>query len=304
MTMNGTWGWKRDDDNWKSVDTLVHNLVDIVSKGGNYLLNVGPTPEGEIPAPSVERLRAVGRWMKVNGEAIYGTSASPFRSLPFGRATWKKTADGAALYLHVFNWPADGHLVVPGLKSKVRSAFLLADPKRAPLETEATTEGLALTVPERAPDAISSTIELVLNEAPQVETLPLLQGLDGSLELPAGYATTHGSKLRYDSERHHNGLGSWTNPEDWAEWEVRVSRPGKYAVVADVAAAHPASFEVLIGDQKLRATAAASGDTKYQKLTLGEVKLPAARTLKVSVRPVKDGWTPVTLRAIKLGPQP
>ena len=82
MTMNDTWGYKSYDQNWKSTETLIRNLVDIASKGGNYLLNVGPTSEGLIPEPSVERLKAVGKWMKVNGEAIYATTASPFKRCP------------------------------------------------------------------------------------------------------------------------------------------------------------------------------------------------------------------------------
>jgi alpha-L-fucosidase len=84
MTMNHTWGYKSFDHDWKSTEMLLRNLIDIASKGGNYLLNVGPTSEGLIPEPSVERLQAIGRWMKVNGEAIYGTSASPFKELPLG----------------------------------------------------------------------------------------------------------------------------------------------------------------------------------------------------------------------------
>ena len=81
MTMNDTWGYKSYDQNWKSTTTLVRNLIDIASKGGNYLLNVGPTAEGLIPEPSVERLEEIGKWMEVNGEAIYGTQASPFPNL-------------------------------------------------------------------------------------------------------------------------------------------------------------------------------------------------------------------------------
>jgi alpha-L-fucosidase len=94
MTMNGTWGFKSYDDNWKSTQVLLRNLVDIASKGGNYLLNVGPTALGEIPQPSIERLREIGRWMKVNGESIYETTASPFSKLSWGRCTKKTYING------------------------------------------------------------------------------------------------------------------------------------------------------------------------------------------------------------------
>jgi alpha-L-fucosidase len=158
MTMNRTWGFRSYDHDWKTTETLIHNLVDIASKGGNYLLNVGPTSEGVIPEPSVERLKEVGAWMKVNGDAIYGTTASPFSNLTWGRCTKKVTTKGATLYLHVFDWPKDGKLLVPGLKNKVTSASLLAHGKK--LKTSATDAGVVVEVPAVAPDKISSTIVL------------------------------------------------------------------------------------------------------------------------------------------------
>jgi alpha-L-fucosidase len=156
MTMNTTWGFKFYDDKWKSGQVLIRNLIDIASKGGNYLLNVGPTAEGLIPAPSVERLSEMGRWMKVNGQAIYGTSASPFaKQLEFGRATSKP----GRVYLHVFDWPADGKLNVPTFGKSVTKAHLLVSPKQQ-LKITQTKDGVSLTVPAQAPDPIATVIVL------------------------------------------------------------------------------------------------------------------------------------------------
>jgi len=157
MTMNDTWGFKSYDDNWKSTEQLIQTLVDVASKGGNFLLNVGPTPEGLIPDASVERLQGVGQWMALNKESIYGTTASPF-----GRPAWGRcTAKGNKLYLHVFNWPADGKLVVPMAGAKATKAYLLADKKRANLPVAGGQDAVTISVPGTAPDSINSVIALV-----------------------------------------------------------------------------------------------------------------------------------------------
>jgi alpha-L-fucosidase len=117
-TINNTWGFKKSDENWKSARELVGKLVDIASKGGNYLLNVGPTALGTIPAPSVERMQAVGAWLGANGQAVYGTQPGPVQ----GFAGYRTTRRGSTIYLHVLDWPADGVLHVPALPGTLRSA--------------------------------------------------------------------------------------------------------------------------------------------------------------------------------------
>ena len=166
MTMNDTWGYKSKDDKWKSTTEIIQTLIDIVSKGGNYLLNVGPTSEGLVPQPSIERLAEVGKWMKINGEAIYGTTASPFSYLPWGRCTQK----GNKLYLHVFDWPKDGKISLPVLNT-ISRAYLLSDPKKT-LKVEKSKSKNTITLVGEAPDKIASVVVVELNSAPEVLPLP------------------------------------------------------------------------------------------------------------------------------------
>jgi alpha-L-fucosidase len=305
MTMNNTWGFKKQDLDWKSASTLIRNLVDIVSKGGNYLLNVGPTGEGLIPQASVERLEEVGRWMRANGEAIYATSASPFeKPLPWGRCT-RKTQDGATtLYLHVFDWPADGKLFVPGLQTKARSAALLAHPAAA-LKMRVDENGTTVFLPSAAPDPISSTLVLKFKGAPHIVPVPILQNADGSVTLPAREARLHGSALQYESGGPHDNLGYWFHPEDWADWEFKVKRLGKFNVTAEIAAPAPTSFELSVAGQKLRCAAPVTADyNTYQSVPLGSVEIMAAGKTTLAVHPVSAGWQPLNLKSITLIPAP
>jgi alpha-L-fucosidase len=160
MTMNTTWGYSEHDRAWKSAETLIRNLVDVASKGGNYLLNIGPKGDGSVPDESVRSLRAIGSWMKTNGESIYGTRAGLVADLPWGRSTTK----GTTLYFHVFAWPADGRLVVRGLTAPVRSARLLGG---GSLEAENAGGDVIVRLPSRAPDPIASVVAVELERPPQ-----------------------------------------------------------------------------------------------------------------------------------------
>ena len=166
MTMNGHWGYNAYDDRWKSTEDLLRKLIDIVSKGGNFLLNVGPNQYGIIPEVCQQNLREMGAWLNLNGDAIYGTQASPFPFLSWGRATRK----GQTLYLHVFDWSKDGKLLVP-FGNKITKAVLLADVKTN-LKVTAGKEKSTLELPAYAPDKIASVIAIDFEDEPIVMPVP------------------------------------------------------------------------------------------------------------------------------------
>jgi alpha-L-fucosidase len=168
MTMNDHWGYNAYNERWKSTTDLLQKLIDIVSKGGNFLLNVGPNQYGIIPEVCQQNLREMGDWLKMNGEAIYGTQTSPFPYLSWGRATLK----GQKLYLHVFDWPADGKLNVP-FSNKITKAYLLADTKTN-LKTTAGNEKSIIQLPAYAPDKIASVVALEFEGTPVVQPIPSL----------------------------------------------------------------------------------------------------------------------------------
>ena len=164
MTMNRHWAYCAYDDNWKSAGEIILKLSEIVSKGGNLLLNIGPDKYGTIPQVCRDNLKAIGRWMKVNGEAIYGTEASPFPFLPFGYATRK----GNTLYLHIRDWSKE--LSVPAVL-KVRKAYLLADPS---VRIRSGRKGghTWFRLPPFAPDAAVSVLAVELAEQVPVQPVP------------------------------------------------------------------------------------------------------------------------------------
>lgn len=168
MTINNSWGFNAKDDHFKSSSDLIRKLADICSKGGNFLLNVGPDKEGRIPEPMAESLKGVGRWIAVNGDSIYGTRRGPFRHLSWGCAT----AKGTTLYLHVFKWPSDGKLRVPLLNAAAKASLLAAPGKDLPVTREG--DALMISVPSRPLDPADTVVRLELGEEPKSLPRPTL----------------------------------------------------------------------------------------------------------------------------------
>ena len=175
MTMNDTWGYKQDDLNFKSTETLLRNLIDIASKGGNYLLNIGPMATGEVPAAEVERLHEVGKWLAVNGESIYATQPTLFgaeagsfsatekekdgkpKFIPSWK--WRSTTKADRIYIHLFEWPgATFHF--DNVPREVTGAYLLADSSRKPLQLAKNGRSLDVKLPSQPPDSIATVLVL------------------------------------------------------------------------------------------------------------------------------------------------
>ncbi len=172
MTMNDHWGYNKTDMDFKSSKELLRNLADIASKGGNFLLNVGPTAEGVFPPTSIQRLKDIGAWMHLNSDAIYGTKASPFKQLAWGRCTQKQIGNTTLLYLHVFDWPANGKLVVPGILNEPKAAYLLADAGKSHLTVSREEDALVIDVPTESPDSINSIVVLDVAGKPDISNPP------------------------------------------------------------------------------------------------------------------------------------
>ncbi len=302
MTMNDTWGFKRDDHNWKPLATLITHLVEIASKGGNFLLNVGPTAEGAIPAESIALLKGIGAWMQVNGEAIYGSRGSAFKSLPWGRCTVKDAGPDTLLYLHVLNWPADGKLLVPGLSNTIKAATLLAG--GAPLAVEKTGNGAVLTLPASAPDPICSTLKVLIQGKPEVASVAVVPAKDGLITLLADEARLEGKQIRIEQTGETPNIAYWNDPGDSVSWDLCADRDGKYAVSIETAA--PAAGAVLkvqgVGNLAYAVPETANYAT-YQTGRVGDITLAKGAKVTLTLRPVAEGWNPVNCRKVVLVPE-
>jgi alpha-L-fucosidase len=305
MVMNGTWGYKSFDTKWKSTDTLLRQMVDIASKGGNYLLNIGPTADGVVPEACVQRLKEVGAWMKVNGESIYGTSASPCSAPTWGRITQKTQNGNTTLYLHILNWPKDNKLQLP-IKNAVQNCYLLADKSRTFVSSQKG-DNVEIELTGAASDPICSVVALQLSGMASVtEKTEKAQNVEGTILLSAQQAKIHnveGSKVDVDSDS--DSIGHWTSPSVSVDWTFNIQTPGKFTVTMEVASAKASTFMVTVGQESREVKVPATGGyKKFKTVKIGTFTMKNAGDDKISFQPIKESWNPVNLRSVKMVPTP
>jgi alpha-L-fucosidase len=230
FTFNDSWGFVPYDKNWRSSRELVHMLVKINAKGGNFLLNVGPQCDGRMPDASIEVLQRVGEWTHRNAQAIYGTTASPFPPLIWGECTVKP----GVFYFHILDWPADRVLRIPGLKGDIRHVALLNSKKTLSWQREGA--DVLVSLPACAPDALDTVVKLEHKEISVDSARALFSGSANVFE-PATAKLNGKAAMKRESWmqefgnwKHEQRVENWAQPTDTAEWPVRVITPGDYRV--------------------------------------------------------------------------
>jgi alpha-L-fucosidase len=229
-TMNHSWGYKKSDENWKSPSQLIRAVVEVASKGGTYLLNVGPTAEGLIPQPSIDRLLEVGKWIKINEEALYGTRMSPFTIDPsWGEITQKP----GKLFLHVFEWPENGKLELYGLQNKVLKASLLADKKELTFkqneDQSLNHQTLIIDIPAVPSDTVITVVALDIEGEASADN-EIVQQSDGIINLYGIQADLHKSEENSLIKKDDIGIQGWLNTGESASWDFTVLKAGTFEI--------------------------------------------------------------------------
>lgn len=316
MTINeDSWGYNKYETVFKTERDLIRKLIEVISKGGNLLLNIGPMPDGRIQDGFQSRLKAIGRWLDTNGEGIYRTSASCFPRLPFwGRCS---TRDNA-LYLHVFSMPAERTLRLPGLKNKASSASLLPEADSSlPLSHDG--EDILIQLPDQLPDEIASVVKVQLDSPPEVVPYEIQPGGDGVIRLgveSGELETKFGQQAKLENVLDHVFITNWNRPQDVPTWTFTTPCAETYRVIVSYAVngretdgmgemENPAlaSFMLRVDEQELQAKAFSTGRLwVFKPFPVGELRLDEGQhRLHVFLTPGPNGET-INLEKVVLEP--
>jgi alpha-L-fucosidase len=302
-TTNESYGWNKFDHSQKPPSHFIQLLAKAAARGGNILMNVGPMGTGEMDPQDVAILKGIGEWWRVNGESIRGTTRTPLPVQTWGESTihaWSKNlGSGATIYLHVFNWPANGQLVVGGLKStNLGIAYLLAEDYAAhnggvlaPRKwTRLNSSDISISVPTNAPDKADSVVILNVEGGNiEADNHRLLQPDFGGDTLRVFDGELHGKGLKFGPGKVRDAYAmDWTKPDEFISWPARINEPATYDVELTYdAEANSAggTFSISFGSQTLNGVIKSG---TIQTTQVGRVKLqPGSFEIKLAAGEIK-----------------
>jgi alpha-L-fucosidase len=299
-TTNDSWAYAWYDENWKTPREILRRLIACVARGGTYMLNIGPRGDGSVPEHAVDSLRRSGEWIRLYPQVVYGTDASPWKhALPWGDVTVKDNT----LFLSVFEWPAEGELYLPGLKTGIRSARLLRGSKSVAIEHKRMQGWTRLTLPLRAPDKLVSVIELTLEGSPEVDPAFAIDPCIET-EIKANFASVRGATQ--ETRKWMEKFGEWKHvvqvtdwqPDGAATWEVDVLNAGSYQVDLTYAGEGRLVWRVSVeGGESIRNQQNAS--LNYQSFPIGWLEFPEPGRYRVTVSCLDGNRKTASLKAIQ-----
>ncbi|WP_367872486.1 alpha-L-fucosidase [Luteolibacter sp. Populi] len=302
---NDTWGYKNNDQHWKGTGELLRTLVETASRGGNFLLNVGPDASGNIPQPAAESLRGIGRWLARNGESIYGTRHSPYNPIPWnGGCTSRSLPSGeTVLYAHLFERPGD-QLLLPGLANRLISAKLLPD--GADLEFSRQGNSWRIKLPGFDGGKIP-TLKITLDGKPVINPPSITPGADGKMVLGVHAALLRGNQLRLERQPNspEPNIGYWTDQADTVAWSVDLPAAAAFASEWTVACGEDSAGAVVAvmaaGKELGRFEVPSTGGWNvFRKMPGPLLSLPAG-AVEIQLVPLsKPGLGVMNLRALSL----
>ncbi len=230
-TVAHSWGFHSSDTQWKSTSTLLKSLINNVSLNGNFMLNIGPRANGDVPYEIQQRMLEMGKWLEINGESIYGAEAFDLNNNlhDWGKITCKKTQTGTKLYLHVFNWPLNKELYLTGVKTKPSSVYLLADKQKSPIHFSFSGAFIKIQLPSLQPDPYVSVIVLEYDEQPLIEQGIAAKTVDG------GYSLTPENQISKEPTSVTQPISRGgtvpehiiVNKKQTFRWKVYIDQPGE-----------------------------------------------------------------------------
>ena len=285
-TTNESYGYSKHDNSHKSARFFIQLLAKASSRGGNLLTNIGPKGDGSFDQKDQQILDSIGLWINKYGESLFGTSKSPVAIPAWGVTTQKANK----LYLHVFEWPADGNLIVGGLKNNITSAYLLADPAKKGLAVKRLGDtDISITVPRQAPE--NSDAVVVLDVAGEIKAEPLrrLSSKGSANRLLAFDAELHGKGFGFgDGKTNRYYLDGWNSAEQYLSWNFKLLQPSEFKIVAKyLPGSEPgSSFELKLGDFRKVGILSADKSDNVISLELGTVRIKPG-THKLMIRPLE-----------------